>query len=139
MTPRCKRDLWLSWLFAAVCSITTALPALAQAPAVKWGEIPLSFEPAIGQETPEVRFLARGSTYTLYLADAEMLLNGRNEAPLKMTFLGANPAPRIVGEGQQVSTSNYLIGNDPGKWRTSVPNYGRARYGSVYPGIDLVF
>lgn len=158
MTPRLERmlevvgarDLRLSFLLAALCSGTTALPAVAQAPAgahasaspakmaVKWADIPLSFEPNMGQETPGVRYFARGRTYTLYLADAEMLLNGRNEAPLKMTFVGANPAPRIVGEGRQVSTSNYLIGNDPSKWRTSVPNYGRTRYASVYPGIDLV-
>ena len=56
-----------------------------------------------------------------------------------MKLLGANVAPRIVGESQQVSTSNYLVGNDPSKWRTSVPNYGRTRYQSVYPGIDLVY
>jgi hypothetical protein len=44
-----------------------------------------------------------------------------------------------VGEGQQDSTSNYFLGNDPSNWRTSVPNYGRARYRSVYPGVDLVY
>jgi hypothetical protein len=33
-----------------------------------WGDIPLSFEPNVGQEPREVRYLARGSSYTLYLA-----------------------------------------------------------------------
>ena len=56
-----------------------------------------------------------------------------------MKLLGANLSARIVGEGQQVSTSNYFVGNDPSKWRTSVPNYGRVRYTGVYPGIDLVY
>jgi hypothetical protein len=106
---------------------------------VKWGNIPLSFEPNVGQEVAEVRYLARGNTYTLYLADGEMLLNGRHQAPLKMKFVGASVASRIVGDGQQVSTSNYLLGNDSSQWRTGVPNYGSARYRSVYPGIDLVF
>ena len=114
-------------------------PPPLKAPCVKWGDIPLSFEPNVGQEPPEVRFLARGSSYTLYLADAELLLTGRNQSPLRMKLLGANPAPRIVGERPQVSTSNYLVGNDPSKWRTSVPNYGSARYRGVYPGIDLVY
>lgn len=104
-----------------------------------WGDIPLSFEPNVGQEPREVRYLARGSSYTLYLAGGEMLLGGHNEAPLRMKLLGANLAAPIVGEGQQDSTSNYFLGNDPSKWRTSVPNYGRARYRSVYPGIDLVY
>jgi hypothetical protein len=35
--------------------------------------------------------------------------------------------------------SNYLIGNDPNKWRTNVPTYGRVRYENIYPGVDLVY
>jgi hypothetical protein len=35
--------------------------------------------------------------------------------------------------------SNYFIGNDPKKWRTHVPTYGRVRYENVYPGVDLVY
>jgi uncharacterized protein (TIGR03437 family) len=37
------------------------------------------------------------------------------------------------------SKSNYFIGNDPGKWRTDVPNYSRVRYRGVYPGVDLIY
>ena len=150
VVARMNRDLRLLILVGLFCSYTTTLPLLAQTPpcvstsakapaTVKWSEIPLSFEPNIGQESPEVRYLARGSSYTLYLADTEMLLSGHNQAPLKMKVLGANLAPRIAGEGQQVSTSNYLVGNDPSKWRTSVPNFDRARSSNVYPGIDLVY
>ena len=95
---------------------------------VKWGDIPLSFEPNVGQESPEVRHLARGSSYALYLTDTEIVLSGHHQAPLRMKLLGANVAPRIVGENQQASKSNYLVGNDPSKWRTAVPNYGRTRY-----------
>lgn len=110
------------------------------APSTRWGDIPLSFEPNMGQEPHEVRYLARGSSYTLYLAGGEMFLGGHNQqAPLRMKLLGANIAAPIMGEGQQDSTSNYFIGNDPSKWHTSVPNYGKARYRSVYPGIDLVY
>ena len=35
--------------------------------------------------------------------------------------------------------SNYLLGNDPSQWHTSVPNYGGVKYQGVYPGIDLVY
>jgi len=138
--------IFLALLF---CSWATTSPLVAQAPpgatpsaktpCVKWGDIPLSFEPNVGQEPAEVRYLARGSSYTLYLADAEMVLSGRNQSPMRMKLLGANPAPRIVGDHRQLSTSNYLIGNDPSQWHTSVLNYGRAQYRSVYPGIDLVY
>ena len=145
-----NRGLRFCILVTLCCSWTTTPPMLAQASSnahasdkaatfVKWGDIPLSFEPNLGQESPEVRYLARGSSYTLSLAAAEILLSGHNQAPLKMQLSGANAAPRIVGEDEQASTSNYLVGNDPSKWRTSVPNYGKTRYQNVYPGIDLVY
>ena len=150
VVPDVNRGLRFCMLVALFCSCTTDLPLLAQAPSsthtsvkaatsVKWGDIPLSFEPNLGQESPEVRYLARGSSYTLYLSAAEIVFSGRDQIPMRMKLLGANVAPRIVGENQQVSTSNYLIGNDPSKWRTSVPNYGRTRYQGVYPGVDLVY
>jgi hypothetical protein len=34
---------------------------------------------------------------------------------------------------------NYLIGNDPSKWKTNIPTYGAILYRSVYPGIDMKF
>ena len=105
---------------------------------VRWADIPLSFEPNTGQAAAEVRYLARGTSYTLYLG-AETVIAGKNQQPFRMKLLGAKLPARIVGEGQQESTSNYFVGNDPSKWRTSVPNYGRVRYAGIYPGIDLVY
>src|ERR1700693_2626034 len=121
-----------------ICFLLIAGTAMA-APAVQWGNIPLSFEPNTGQASAEVRYLARGSSYTLYLACGETVLAGRNQSPLRTRLSGANPSARIAGEGPQDSRSNYFIGNDPAKWRTSVPNFARVRYAGVYPGIDLVY
>src|SRR6266478_5337514 len=92
----------------------TACTAMA-APGVKWGDIPLSFEPNTGQEPAEVRYLARGSSYTLYLAGEETVLAGHNQTPLLTKLLGANPSAGIAGEDQQASTSNYFVGKDPSK------------------------
>ena len=50
------------------------LTACTMAAPVKWGDIPLSFEPNTGQAAAEVRYLARGSSYTLYLASGETVL-----------------------------------------------------------------
>ncbi|MBK8537802.1 MAG: SBBP repeat-containing protein [Candidatus Competibacteraceae bacterium] len=50
-----------------------------------------------------------------------------------------NPAPQIEGLEKLPGISNYLLGNDPTKWRTHVPHYQRVRYANVYPGIDLVY
>ena len=109
------------------------------APAVRWGDIPLSFEPNRGQAPGPVRYLARGSRYTLYLASGETVLAPRGQSPLRTRLWGANPAAPITGEAQQVSTSNYFVGSDSSRWHAEVPNYGRVRYAGVYPGIDLVY
>ena len=115
-----------------------AVTAMA-APTVRWGNIPLSFEPNAGQASPPVRYLARGSAYSLYLECGATVLAGRKQTPLRTEFPGADPSARIAGEARQESISNYFVGNDPGKWHTSVPNYSRVRYSGVYPGIDLVY
>jgi uncharacterized protein (TIGR03437 family) len=109
------------------------------APTVRWGNIPLSFEPNRGQAPAQVQYLARGSFYTLYLARGETVLAAHDQSPLRTRLSGANLSARITGEAPQASTSNYFVGKDSRKWHTSVPNYGRVRYVGVYPGIDLVY
>lgn len=115
-----------------------AVSAMA-APAAKWGNLPLSFEPNTGQTSADVRYLARGNSYTLYLAPGETVLAGRGQRPLRIQLAGADPAVRISGEAPQASTSNYLIGRDATQWHTAVPNYGQVRYSSIYSGIDLIY
>src|SRR5262249_47247156 len=60
-------------------------------------------------------------------------------AVLRVKLAGANPAARVEGLDQLPGRSNYLIGNDPAKWRTDVPQYAKVRYRDVYPGVDLVY
>jgi hypothetical protein len=59
---------------------------------------------------------------------------------VRTTFPGAIPAADLTVEGLEPlpGRSNYFIGNDPAKWHTDVPHYGRVRYRNLYPGIDLV-
>ncbi len=42
-----------------------------------------------------------------------------------MKLAGANPNPQVSGLDELPGKSNYFIGNDPAKWRTNVPNYGK--------------
>lgn len=121
-----------------VCFLLIVGTAMA-APSVHWSSVPLSFEPNTGQAPEAVRYLARGSSYTLYLACGEMVLAGRSQSPFRTRLSGANPSARITGEAPQDSSSNYFIGSDPSKWRTSVPNFARVRCAGVYPGIDLLY
>jgi len=124
-----------------------------------YGNLPLAFEPNVGQTDAQVRFLARGGGMTAFFTDTEtvMVLSrsrqakkpvgpGRAEAPaeveqtvVRMKLAGAGQPRRAIGLEKLPGISNYFIGNDPAKWRTDVPHYGRIQYEGVYPGIDLVW
>ncbi|MCX6832883.1 MAG: SBBP repeat-containing protein [candidate division Zixibacteria bacterium] len=58
---------------------------------------------------------------------------------LTAKFVGANPNPEIVGQGQMEYKCNYFLGNDPSKWHTDVPNYEAITLKEIYPGIDLKY
>src|SRR5215467_14879284 len=49
---------------------------------------------------------------------------------LRMKLVGASPNASVTGTNELPGKSNYLIGNNPKKWRTNVPNYTRVEYRS---------
>jgi Domain of unknown function DUF11/Beta-propeller repeat len=121
------------------------------------GQLPLIFEPNQGQTDPRVKFLARGAGYSLFLDATGAVLAmqtshssssrtsssrtsaERGEQFVRMKLVGANPSAATAGTGPLPGKSNYIIGNDPQKWHTGIPQFAGVRYQSVYPGIDLVF
>jgi len=108
-----------------------------------YGKLPLYFEANRGQTDEQVRFLARGSRSMLFLTPSEAVLafthRGVSRTVLRMTFIGANPEPSVVGAEELPGKANYFIGSDPVKWRTNVSTYAKVRYKNVYPGIDLIY
>ncbi|MBI2271471.1 MAG: PKD domain-containing protein [Bacteroidetes bacterium] len=54
-----------------------------------------------------------------------------------MWFKGMNSDLIISNEGEQNSQTNYLLGNDPSKYCTNVPDYKMIRYNDIYKQIDL--
>jgi beta-propeller repeat-containing protein len=114
-----------------------------------YANLPLRFEANVGQTDSRVKFLSRGRGYNLFLTPAEAVLTLRNKktaktgenprSVLRMKLIGANPAPRVDGEDTLPGKSNYLIGNTSSKWRRNVSGFGKIRYRSVYPGIDLIY
>jgi uncharacterized protein (TIGR03437 family) len=92
-----------------------------------------------------VQFLSRGSGYALFLSHGNVLLNLERQQPspaagaLRMRLIGASAGASAVGQARQTGVVSYFIGNDPKKWRTGIPTYGKVDYPQVYPGIDLVF
>jgi hypothetical protein len=107
-------------------------------------KVPLSFERNDGQTDAQVKFLARGTGYTMFLTPSENVLALRKSPKgaadvLRIKLVGSNPAPRVEGTRQLAGKSNYFIGNDPKKWRTNVPTYAEVELRNVYSGIDLIY
>jgi len=126
-----------------------------------YGMLPLSFEANQGQAERRVKFLSRGSGYTLLLTGDEAVLALRSrQSPvvsgllqktittdhglqttdgLRLKLVGANRSPLVTGFDELPGKSNYFIGSDPAKWQTDVRTYAKVGYKSVYPGVDLVY
>ena len=130
--------LWLSLICAG--------SAGAKAP--DYGKLPLGFEANAGQTDGQVKFLARGPGYSVFLTGNAAVLSLQNTANtgrtipdrvIRMKLVGANVNAGVLGADQLPGKTNYFIGNDPSKWRTHVPNYAEVKYADVFPGVDLVY
>ena len=145
----------------AARAVTPDLAAHAQVKE-RYGNLPLSFEANHGQSDSSVKFLSRGSGFSLFLTSNQAVLalsqseadesrkasrvaraavraRHRKSAVVRMTLVNANPQSQAAGLEELPGTSNYFIGNDPERWRTNVPAYAKVAYRDVYPGVDLVY
>ena len=124
---------------------------------VAYAHLPLAFEPNLGQFDRNVRYVARGSGYSLLLTRRSVVLNltarHSRRAPIgfgdrsatasaataSIALTGANPDARLSAESVLPGRVNYLVGTDRSRWRTNVPTYARVRDENVWPGIDALF
>ncbi len=111
---------------------------------LNYSHLPLVFELNQGQTDPQVKFLARGSGYGLFLTSSEAVLELQsgprgNDSVVRMQLAGANKNAVVSATDQLPGKSNYLLGNDPAKWQRDVPQFARVHYSKVYPGINLVY
>ncbi|MBA3441432.1 MAG: SBBP repeat-containing protein [Pyrinomonadaceae bacterium] len=128
-----------------------------------YGKLPLSFEANYGQTDSQVKFLARGPGYKLFLTSTEAVLALRKDeggerkdevktsdssfiphpstlsTVVRMKLVGANSSPEVGGEDELPGKSNYFVGNDPEQWRTGIPTYAKVKYQAVYPGVDMIY
>ena len=131
-----------------------------------YGRLPMSFEENQGQTAREVRYVAHGGGYELFLTPQEAVIALRpsqdlNFSPphrsaliralrqqrramqqttaIRMRLEGANPEPLISGAERLPTRVNYFTGSDPKNWHTDIPAYARVKYAGIYPGVDLVF
>jgi hypothetical protein len=109
----------------------------AQIPA-SYGKLPLAFEANQGQTAAEVRYLARGLGYSVFLTPREAVLSVRTGTPagkgavapaqgdaVRIGLAHANAIPQILGEDVLPGTSNYFIGADASRWLHAVPQYAK--------------
>ena len=129
-----------------------------------YGRLPMFFEENRGQSDAQVRYMARGAGYSLFITNDEAVavlqkhdhaaghrgpsdIGVRDDGPggdgppavVRMRLEGSNPQPMVRGDDLLPGKSNYFIGNDPSKWQTSIPQYGKVRLSEVYRGIDVVY
>jgi hypothetical protein len=95
--------------------------------AASYGKLPLSFEANQGQTDARVRFLARGSGYTIFLAGGESVLSLRKSQPGLSRFGKPGLSSRFEPSGP--------VGPRAGDW----PNLGGDRkplWPSLIPGLS---
>ncbi len=128
-----------------------------------YGLLPMHFEMNHGQLNEQVKFIARGRGYTLFLTPDEAILSLRRletgekipqyenvmDFPVSsnqqsqidnpksnvvhIKLPGSNSSPQIKGIDKLTGKSNYFKGRDAENWYTDIPNYAKVRYTEVYP------
>ncbi len=122
---------------------------------------PLFFAPGLAPSNGPANFLARGPNYQLRVEPAEVdfMLRRPQLAParasvrrdesigvrsaparvVRMSFVSANLRASISGAGELEGKVNYLVGNDPARWRAQIATFASVRVEALYPGIDLLY
>lgn len=115
---------------------------------VSLSRLPLGFEENQGQVNRQVRYLARGQGFAVFLTQDDAVLQlgkSRQDAStatagyVHLKLLGASPHARISAADRLPGYTSYFLGNDPAQWRTKIPSFARLRYHEIYPGIDLSY
>src|SRR3990170_35074 len=120
-----------------------------------------------GQVEEHVRYYARGEPAVAFRDDGIMFTvagrTGVSVSPasrVEAAPVAASPLPTLAGEAPSFAylirfdsaqpavpigreelpfQSNFLLGNDPSRWRIGVRNFREIVYPGVFPGIDLAF
>ena len=126
--------------------------------------LPLAFEVNQGQTDPQVRYMARGSGYSVFLTENDTVFaissakhsamppsHSKDTQPrrrttekiqsaaIDMRLVGSNRNPEIIAGNEIPGIVNYYVGSDPKNWRTGVKQYASVSYRDVYPGVNMVF
>lgn len=127
----------------AILMKTLSLALLAAAPFATAGpgallhQVPLTFEPNVGQSNTAAPFVARGEGYQMHFAPSQVEIRLGGEV-VRMRFRNNAGMDWIEGVNRLPNKANYIRGAQQ-EWRTGVDQYESLRYRGLYDGIDLVF
>src|SRR5262245_44825079 len=93
--------------------------------------LPLNFELNQAKPEPEAKFVAQGNGYRLALTSRGVVLKLAH-GTARLLLDGARSSAEVVGINKLPGKANYLLGDDPARWRMSIPTFAKVRYRSVY-------
>jgi uncharacterized protein (TIGR03437 family) len=102
------------------------------------------FEANVGQADSAYHFVAHGRAQTILLGETETVFQLRRSKTMAAREIRATLEGATAGQGSHAENPlsgrvNYLIGRDTTQWHTNIPTFGRVRFPSVYPNIDVVY
>jgi len=141
-TPR------VSFAYAGQTRAPMSAPAApVSSTADRYGQLPLSFVPNMGQSDAVVRYQAHAMGGMLFFEDDALVLSlpttdprqteDQTRSVVHLRFDGVDVAHRVVNAERLPGIVNYFIGNEPSRWLTNLPTYAAIVYEQLYPGIDL--
>ncbi|MCU0632200.1 MAG: SBBP repeat-containing protein, partial [Methanolinea sp.] len=142
---RLKSKLSVILILVAGLLALTILPVVAdETVRVDVSRIPLVFIENQGQKSAEVIYHTNAAGHGIFFTpDAVVCAAGNDDAQpgsvVKISVVGQNAGIRVTGEEPLPGTANFFLGNNPEDWATSVPTFGKVRYGNVIPGVDIVY
>lgn len=115
-----------------------------------YADLPLLFIENRGQVDTDVSYYVKGQGQTVLFTrdgivfdipydqrESDFSTNKTDRLAYGINFVNANESLNITGVSKDAGVINYLMGDDPGKWKTNLPTYREVVYSDIYPGIDL--
>ncbi|HTL57814.1 MAG TPA: SBBP repeat-containing protein [Candidatus Limnocylindrales bacterium] len=130
-------------------------------PAANFAGIELFFESTENLGSGPSQFLARGRNYQFLLGATNVQFalltavshedapsEGRHQIKANPSisvvragvhFARANPLAQIQGDRPTSVRVNYLVGDDPSRWRSDMAAFSSVKVEALYPGVDLIY
>jgi hypothetical protein len=101
-----------------------------------------AFVENLGQWNTPASFVANLGTTVVQVQESGFAVDACPEESdervlLRFEFERARDGVEPVGEGQLPGVRNYLLGNDPKRWRSGAKSFAQVVYPGLYGGVDL--